>query len=124
MRMSQASAIARPAPAAAPGSAAIVGLRTPTSAPVRRRWRSIMPAARSSALSDFWLLLSPIPLTSPPAQNAVPAPVISSAPTRGSSPRSWIIRLRAGVSWGDIALRASGRFSVISATPSRISHSS
>ena len=123
-RMSQASAIAKPAPAAAPGSAAIVGLRTATSAPVSSRWRSLRSAMRCSAVQSFLALLSPMPLTSPPAQKAVPAPVISSAPTRGSSPRSLIMRRSAGVSWSDSALRASGRLSVMMATPSRIAHSS
>ena len=48
MRMSQASAMARPAPAAAPGRAAMVGLRTATSAPVRCVWRQRRSASRSS----------------------------------------------------------------------------
>src|SRR6186997_17054 len=67
---------------------------------------------------------SPMPLTSPPLQKAVPAPVIRSAPTLGSLPRSLICVLSAGVSRSDMALRASGRLSVISATPSRTSHKS
>ena len=65
-----------------------------------------------------------MPLTSPPLQKAVPAPVISSAPTASSSPRALIWLRSASVRSGDIALRASGRFSVISATPSRTLHKS
>ena len=63
-----------------------------------------------------------MPLTSPPAQKALPAPVISNAPTFGSSPHCLIIRRSAGVSLSESALRASGRLSVISATRSLISH--
>jgi hypothetical protein len=44
-------------------------------------------------------------------------------PTVESSPHWLIMRRSAGVSWSDKALRASGRFSVTSATRSRISHS-
>ena len=65
-----------------------------------------------------------MPLTSPPAQKAVPAPVISIAPTFGSSPHCLIMRRSAGVRRSESALRASGRLSVMSATRSRISHSS
>src|SRR6185503_9482881 len=66
----------------------------------------------------------PMALTSPPAQKAVPAPVIRSAPTLSSSPRSLIWLRSAGVNLSDIALRASGRLRVINATPSRTSHKS
>src|ERR1700744_5350149 len=65
-----------------------------------------------------------MPLTLPPAQNAVPAPVSSSAPTCGFSPQVLIIVRSAGVRLSDIALRTSGRFSVMIATRSRITHSS
>ena len=65
-----------------------------------------------------------MPLTLPPAQNAVPAPVIRSAPTSGFSPQVLIIVRSAGVRWSDSALRTSGRFSVMIATRSRITHSS
>jgi hypothetical protein len=68
--------------------------------------------------------LLPIPLTSPPEQKALPAPVISNAPTSGSSPLRLIIRRNAGVRWSDREFRASGRFKVITATRSRIAHSS
>ena len=64
-----------------------------------------------------------MPLTLPPAQNAVPAPVISSTPTSGFSPQVLIMVRSAGVRLSDIALRASGRFSVMMATRSRITHS-
>src|ERR1700730_10051262 len=64
-----------------------------------------------------------MPLTSPPAQNAVPAPVISSAPTSGLSPQVLIMVRSAGVSWSDSALRTSGRLSVRMATRSRITQS-
>src|SRR3954464_12997408 len=65
-----------------------------------------------------------MPLTSPPEQNAVPAPVISSAPTSGVSPQALIMLRSAGVNRSDSALRTSGRFSVITATRSRIAQSS
>ena len=65
-----------------------------------------------------------MPLTLPPAQNASPAPVISSAPTSGFSPQVRIIVRSAGVSVSDSALRASGRFSVMTATRSRMTQSS
>ena len=74
-----------------------LGFLTATSAPVKVRclvWRS---ATRSSNATSFLLELLPMPLTSPPAQKAVPAPVISNAPTFGSSPHCLIIRRRAGV---------------------------
>src|SRR4029078_7795437 len=64
-----------------------------------------------------------MPLTLPPAQNAVPAPVISSAPTSGFSPQVLIMLRSAGVKLSDIAVRASGRVSVMMATRSRITHS-
>src|SRR5205085_12455774 len=67
-----------------------------------------------------WL---PMPLTLPPAQKAVPAPVISSAPTCGLSPQLLIMLRSAGVKSSESALRTSGRLSVITATRSRIAHS-
>src|ERR1700733_1658793 len=74
-------------------------------------------------MSSFFLSRwAPMPLTSPPAQNAVPAPVINSAPTSGFSPQVLIMLRSAGVRWSDSALRASGRFSVMTATRSRIAH--
>src|SRR3954468_13833001 len=65
-----------------------------------------------------------MPLTLPPAQNADPAPVISSTCTSGFSPQSLIMLRSAGVSVSDSALRTSGRLSVMMATRSRIAHSS
>src|SRR3954463_1029155 len=126
MRMSQANAKANPAPTAGPGRAAMVGLRTETSAPVRRRCRSCRSATRSSwDIASFVLSrFAPMPLTLPPAQNAVPAPVSSSAPTSRFSPQTLIMLRSAGVRLSDIALRASGRFSVMTATRSRITQSS
>src|SRR6266403_1024318 len=124
MRISQASASASPAPAAGPGSAAIVGFLTAASAPVRVRCLVLRSATRSSTAISALLALLPMPLTSPPAQKALPAPVISIAPTFGSSPHCLIIRRKAGVRWSESALRASGRLSVMTATRSRISHKS
>ena len=65
-----------------------------------------------------------MPLTSPPAQKAVPAPVRTSAPTAGSFPKRRTMRRRAGVSSSERAFRASGRLRVRVATPSRSSPSS
>src|SRR6202453_5133708 len=74
-------------------------------------------------MSSFFLSRwAPMPLTSPPAQKAVPAPVINSAPTPGFSPQVLIMVRSAGVRWSDSALRASGRFSVMTATRWRIAH--
>src|SRR3954447_22049071 len=74
--------------------------------------------------SRFGSRCAPMPLTSPPEQNAVPAPVINSAPTSGFSPQALIMLRSAGVNRSDSALRTSGRFSVITATRSRIAQSS
>src|SRR5579871_252128 len=64
-----------------------------------------------------------MPLTLPPAQKAVPAPVIKSAPMSGFSPQVRIMVRKAGVRLSDIAFFASGRLSVMIATPSRIMQS-
>src|SRR6188472_1738254 len=74
--------------------------------------------------SRFGSRCAPMPLTLPPAQNAVPAPVSSSAPTPGFSPQALIMLRSAGVRSSDIALRTSGRFSVMTATRSRMTHNS
>src|ERR1700738_2017772 len=64
-----------------------------------------------------------MPFTLPPAQNAVPAPVISSAPTSGLSPQALMMVRSAGVRLSDNALRTSGRLNVTMATRSRLTHS-
>src|SRR5215468_1999921 len=64
-----------------------------------------------------------MPLTLPPEQNAVPAPVMIRAPTSGFSPHVLIMVRSAGVSSSESELRASGRFSVMTATRSRITQS-
>src|SRR5437868_4448650 len=122
MRISQASASASPAPAAGPGSAANVGFLTATSAPVSVRCLVRRSATRSSKDISVLFELLRMAFTSPPAQKALPAPIISNAPTSESSPHCLIIRRSAGVRRSDSALRASGRLSVINATRSRISH--
>ncbi len=126
MRISQAIARASPAPAAAPGRAAMVGLRTETSAPVSRRCRSCRSAILSASdiSCRFLSRWAPMPLTLPPEQNAVPAPVMRRAPTCGFSPQVLIMVRSAGVSSSESELRASGRFSVMMATRSRITHKS
>jgi len=68
--------------------------------------------------------LPPMPLTSPPAQNASPAPVMRSAPIVGSSPHCLIMRRSAGVRLSESELRACGRLSVMTATRSRTMQSS
>src|SRR5215475_10188066 len=65
-----------------------------------------------------------MPLTLPPAQKALPAPVIRSTPTSGFSPQLLIIVRSAGVSVSDMAFFTSGRLSVMIATRSRITHRS
>ena len=64
-----------------------------------------------------------MPLTLPPAQKAVAAPVINSAPMSGFSPQVLIMVRNAGVKSSDSALRTSGRLSVMMATRSRIAQS-
>jgi hypothetical protein len=112
----------RLAPAAAPGNAAMVGLRIARNAPVSVRCRSCRSITRSSNVIDAFVSLLPMPFTLPPAQNAFPAPVKTIAPIPLSSPHSLIILRRAGVRLSDRELRASGRFSVIVATRSRTVH--
>ena len=63
-----------------------------------------------------------MPETSPPEQNARPAPVITTQRTDGSASTVSSICRSAGVSSFDSALRLSGRFSVIVATPFSTSH--
>jgi len=104
----------------------MVGLRTDTSAPVSSRCRSWRSATLSSKdMSSFALSrCAPMPLTLPPAQKASPAPVSSRAPTAGFSPQARIIVRSAGVSASESELRASGRFSVMMATRSRMTQRS
>ena len=87
IRRSQASASARPPPAAAPGSDAIVGLGIVNSLPdVARwliRWRWIAPSIVLSPTVPS--PLAAMALTSPPPQNAPPAPVSTMHRTAGSS---------------------------------------
>ena len=83
MRKSQASASDNPAPAAAPSIAAMVGLGISCS----RRLTSIRSRKTLICSSSVPVLLraSFIAFTSPPAQNAPPAPVRMTARTSGSS---------------------------------------
>ncbi len=120
MRRSQAIASDRPAPAAAPGNDAIVGLGIENSFPdVARwltRWRWIAPS----------IVLSPtvpspraaMALTSPPPQKPLPAPVRTMHLTAGSSSAFASCSPSAAVICPDMALRASGRFIVSVRTPS------
>ena len=66
----------------------------------------------------------PIPLTSPPAQKAWPAPVTKTARARESSFSEPMVRRSAGLNVSESALRTSGRFSVKIATPSSMRASS
>src|ERR1700739_2748619 len=126
MRISQAMASASPAPTAGPGSAAMVGLRSAASAPVSSRCRSCRSATLSSndMASFAWSRCAPMPLTLPPAQKALPAPVRSSTPTSGFSPQVLIMARNAGERLSDSALRIAGRFSVMIATWSRMTQRS
>ena len=92
MRRSHASAIACPAPAAAPFTIAIVGLGISCSS------REISIRARRRATSSSELrgtVSSAMRLTSPPAQNARPAPVSTIDADRGIG-REARQRLQAG----------------------------
>ena len=62
-----------------------------------------------------------MPFTSPPAQKAPPAPVSTSAPTSEATSASAIAAISPSIIGVDIALRRSGRFSVMVITPSAIS---
>ena len=65
-----------------------------------------------------------MPDTSPPAQKAVPAPVMTTAPQRGSSSSVSRVARSAGVRMSPRALRLCGLLRVIVATPSARSQSS
>ena len=122
MRRSQASARANPAPAAAPGKAASVGLGILNSLPAvprwTMRWRWIAWSMVNAGVADSLLLRAFIPLTSPPAQKPLPAPVTTMHLTAGSSSAeaNWVCSAR--FIGSDIALRASGRFKVSVRMPS------
>ena len=115
MRRSQASARDKPAPAAAPGMAASVGLGISCSSravSIDRRNARTLPSSPVSANSAP----SAIAFTSPPAQKAPPAPVSTTAPTAGSlATRSSRESIASSIAV-DMALRRSGRFMVRVAT--------
>src|SRR4051794_8257213 len=117
-RRSQARARAMPPPAAAPGRAAMVGLGISHSLPdvarCERRWRW-MAASKLVVGPASWL--AAMPFTSPPAQNAPPAPVSTMQPTSSSVSMSARTRAMASSIGPDMALRRSGRFMVRTATP-------
>src|SRR5262245_23725676 len=107
----------RPAPAAAPRTMAMLGLGISCS----QREVSIRDRkadAFSSRLLPEVSRPSAMALTSPPAQNARPAPVRTTTPTSGLSARRGNASSRAS-SMGPLrALSRSGRFMVSTATPS------
>src|ERR1700752_1965243 len=115
MRMSQASAMARPAPAAAPFTIAMVGFGISCSS----REISIRPRSRATSSSELrGTVSSAMRFTSPPAQNARPAPVRTIAPMDASPARRGSASSRPSMIGVDSALSRSGRFNVSVATPS------
>src|SRR5580700_4386182 len=119
------SADRRPAPAAGPPMAAIVGLgmlhRRPLVARWFSRWRWMRASSDRPAPSPRSVGEAAMFLTSPPAQKAPPAPVSTTQPT-ASSVSTWARTVpRADtMAWENAFLR-SGRFMVITATPPSIS---
>src|ERR1700752_1923791 len=115
MRMSQASAMARPAPAAGPFTIAMVGFGISCSS----REISIRPRSRATSSSELrGTVSSAMRFTSPPAQNARPAPVRTIAPMDASPARRGSASSRPSMIGVDSALSRSGRFNVSVATPS------
>ena len=95
VRISQASASAIPAPAAGP-AARRSWLPHATSAPVKVRCLVRRSATRSSSiLRPCWNCSHALDVAA--GAEGIPAPVINSAPTFGSSPHCLIIRRKAGV---------------------------
>ena len=121
MRRSQASASDSPAPAAAPGSEAITGLGMrkirPAVSRCESRWRW-MRSSSDRPMPRLPPVPAAMPFTSPPEQNAPPAPVSTMQRTSVavSASRSAAARPRSISS--ESALRRSGRFMTRSATPS------
>src|SRR6201988_1194474 len=114
MRMSQASAMARPAPAAGPFTIAMVGFGISCSS----REISIRPRSRATSSSELrGTVSSAMRFTSPPAQNARPAPVRTIAPMDASPARRGSASSRPSMIGVDSALSRSGRFNVSVATP-------
>src|SRR5271169_2641459 len=116
MRRSQASASDSPAPAAAPSIAAIVGLRISCS----RRAASILPrkSAIRSSVSVVSLPRAAIAFTSPPTQNAPPAPVSITALTAGFVAARRVASTSASSNAVSSAFLRSGRLSVSVRRPS------
>ena len=119
-RRSHASAMPSPAPAQAPLTAATVGLVLACSRPESRwieRCRSTFRSTVQSAVAE----VSPIAVTSPPAQKPRPAPVTTMHPTAASSAQRSSVAIAASSIGRESAFSRSGRFRVRTATPSRIS---
>ena len=120
MRISHARAKDSPAPAAAPGRAASVGLGILNSFPAVPRWcNRCWWIAPSIVLSPT--VPSPdraMPFTSPPAQKPFPAPVNTTTFTLGLTSKSASMACNAAFISPDIALRACGLFNVNMAIPS------
>src|SRR5947207_4489987 len=115
MTRSPARARLNPPPAATPLTALITGLGLRTrrdTAPCRYVVSSLTSAPIRGRLSAK-------SFTSPPAQNALPAPVMTTQRTLGSSSTSSAAWKSSRPSARLSALSASGRLSVIVATPSR-----
>ena len=115
-RRSHASASDRPAPAAAPSTAATTGLLISC----RMRDASMRPRSETMRSSRLGALRfgSAMPRTSPPTQNVPPAPFSSTARTSGSSAARCAACSSPSVKSGLIAFFRSGRFMVMVRRPS------
>src|ERR1700685_3845819 len=105
--------------------AAIVGLGMPHKRPLVARlfsrWAWVGAGGDSRAPSPRSAGGAAMLLTSPPAQNAPPAPVSTTQPTASSVSTCARTAPRADTMAWEKAFRRSGRFSVMTATPSSIS---
>ena len=119
--MARSAAMTRlnPAPAAVPFTAAMTGAlpRASRESPMCRS-----PAITLSRLFALDPALAKAP-RSPPAQNALPAPVSTTARTSGSSSQRTATSANSFAHSGLMALNASGRLMVIVPTPSATSNS-
>ena len=121
MRKSQASAIPKPAPAAAPGKDAIVGLGILYKRPEVARWYMRCRLMASSTVTvRAPSLRAAIAFTSPPAQKPLPPPVTTTQRTSELDSAYASCAANASSNSNVNALRASGRFKVIVSTPSSI----
>ena len=123
IRMSHCIGSVAPTPTAAPLMAAMIGFRTSHAATARRGFRhgSSAGAARSYSVSAARSKDAPPRARSAPAQNPLPAPVTTMARTASSASQRAKASCSSRPMVGVYAFSRSGRFRVITATPSATS---